>query len=130
MKENRVLLLGLQPGFSIITNTCNSWYLYSLECYPTSCNGHPMSYIILYIQCNSHAIICNFFVINLHVKFPHTFQSGKWNANMAFIHLSTNDVCYYLLQLIYNYFKTSLTNIIFNYFIHPFDVNRFYPNLL
>jgi hypothetical protein len=27
-------------------------------------------------------------------------------------------------------FKTSLMNIIFNYFIHRFDVNGFYPNPL
>jgi hypothetical protein len=117
MKKYRVLQLGLQLGFLIATDTCNTWYLYSLECYRTSCsnyNGHPMSYIILYIHCNSHAT-------NLHVIFPHTFQHAKEMSTWHFIHLSTNDVCYYFLQLIYNYFTISLTNIISNYFIQPFE---------
>jgi hypothetical protein len=66
---------------------CNSWYLYNLECYWTSfnnCNGHLMLYTISYIQCKSHAIICNFFVINLCVRFPHTFQCDEWDANVTF----------------------------------------------
>ncbi len=41
---------------------------------------------ILYcIQYHIHsATICNFFATNLHVKFPHTFQCGEQNANVAF----------------------------------------------
>jgi hypothetical protein len=61
MRKYKVLQLGLQLGFLVAMDTCNSWCLYSLECYWTSCNncsGHPMSYIILYIWCNPHAIIC------------------------------------------------------------------------
>ncbi len=30
----------------------------------------------------------------------------------------------------YNYFTTNSTNIFFHFFIHPFDVNGFYPNPL
>jgi len=65
------------------------------------------------------------YAINFHINFPHTFQHGKWNANVAFhpfvdkwrmlIPFAT------YLQLFYKYFTTSLTNIICNYFIHPFD---------
>jgi hypothetical protein len=84
MKKYRVLQLGLQLGFLVTMNTYNSWYLYSLECYRTSCNGHPMSYIISYIWCNSCATICNFFATNLHVRFPHTFQHGEQDANVTF----------------------------------------------
>ncbi len=76
-RKYKVLKLGLQLGFLIATNTCNSWYLYSLECYwtsYTSCKRHLMSYAISYIWYNSHATICKFFAINLHVRFPHTFQ--------------------------------------------------------
>jgi hypothetical protein len=29
-------------------------------------------------------LTCNFFVINFHVKFSRTFQSGKQNANVVF----------------------------------------------
>jgi hypothetical protein len=89
MKKCRVLQLGLQLGFPIATDICNSWYLYNLECYQTSCNnynscnGHLMSYTILYIRCNSHVTICNFFATNLHIIFPHTFQHGERNANVA-----------------------------------------------
>jgi hypothetical protein len=122
-----VLYLGLQLGFLVATNTCNSWYLYSLECYQTSCssyNGCLMLYTILYIRCNSNAIICNFFATNFHVKFPHTFHHGISSICQWMMHVNT------FLQLIYNYFTTSLTNIIFKYFIHPFDVNGFYPNPL
>ncbi len=74
MKKYKVLQLGLQLDFPIATNTYNSWYLYNLEFYRTSCSkcsGHLMSYIISYIQCNSHTTICNFFATNIHVKFPH-----------------------------------------------------------
>jgi hypothetical protein len=28
--------------------------------------------------------ICNFFIINLHIRLPHTFQCGKRNVNVAF----------------------------------------------
>jgi len=87
MKKYKVLQLGLQLGFLVKMDSYNSWCLYNLECYQTSCNnynGHPMLYTILYIRCNSHATICNFFATNLHIRFPHTFQHGEWNANMAF----------------------------------------------
>jgi len=75
-EKNKVLQLGLQLDFPIATNIYNSWYLYNLEFYQTSCSkcsGHPMSYIISYIQCNSHTTICNFFATNIHVKFLHAF---------------------------------------------------------
>jgi hypothetical protein len=137
MKKYRVLQLGLQLGFLVTTNICNSWYLYNLKWYQTSCSncsGHPMLYTILYIHCNSHATICNFFATNFHVKFPHTFQHGEQNANLAF-HPFVNKWCMLIpfttyLQLSYNYFTTSSTNIFFHCFIHPFDVNGFYPNPL
>ncbi len=32
MKKYRVIQLGLQLGFLVATNTCNSSYLYGLEC--------------------------------------------------------------------------------------------------
>jgi hypothetical protein len=35
-----------------------------------------------------------------------------------------------LFTTILQLFTTSLMNIIFSYFIHPFDVNGFYPNPL
>ncbi len=153
-------------GFLVEIDTCNSWYLYSLECYWTSCssyNEHPMWYIIVYIWCNSHATICNFFATNnLHVKFAHTFQHGERNANMTFhpfvnkwrmlipfatyLQLFYNQFNKYipllfhssiwqmdykypsLLQLIYNYFITSLTNIfLIISFIHL--SNEFVPIL-
>jgi len=87
MRKYRVLQLGLQLGYLVAMDICNSWYLYNLECYRTSCNNcsrHLMSYTISYIWCNWHATICNFFTTNLHVKFPHTFQHGKQNANVTF----------------------------------------------
>jgi hypothetical protein len=87
MKKHKVLQLGLQLGFPITMDTCNSWYLYNLECYRTSCNsynGHPMLYTISYMRCNSHATIYNFFATNPHVIFPHASQHGKRNANVAF----------------------------------------------
>ncbi len=34
-----------------------------------------------------------FFAINLHVKFPHTFQLGEQNANVALHPFVNNDVC-------------------------------------
>jgi hypothetical protein len=123
MRKYRFLLLGLQLGIPIAIDTYNSWYLYSLECYRTSCsscNEHPILNTISYIRCNSHATICNFFAINLHIRFPHTFQHGERNANVA------SSICQWMLCVnifcnIYNYFIISLTNIIFDYFIHPFD---------
>jgi hypothetical protein len=104
MKKYRVLQLEI----------CNSWYLYNLECYWTSynsCNEHPMSYTISYIWCNSHATICNFFVTNLHVRFPHTFQLG------------ISSICWQMMYVntFYNFFTTSSMNIFLYYFIHPFD---------
>ncbi len=33
MKKYKVLLLSLQLGFPVEIDTCNSWYLYNLECY-------------------------------------------------------------------------------------------------
>jgi hypothetical protein len=87
MKKFKVLQLGLQLGFPVATDTYNPWYLYGLKCKRTSCSscsGHLMLYTILYIWCNSHATICNFFATNLHVIFSRTFQRGKQNANMAF----------------------------------------------
>ncbi len=87
MKKYRVLQLGLQLGFLVVMDIYNSWYLYGPECYRTSCNNyneHPMSYVILYIWCNSHATIRNFFATNLRIRLPHTFQHGKRNANVAF----------------------------------------------
>jgi hypothetical protein len=83
-------------------------------------------YIYAYMQCNSHATICNFFATNL----SRTFQCGKQNANVVF-HPFVNEWCVLIPFATYlQLFSTSLTNIIFNYFIHPFDVNRFYPNPL
>jgi hypothetical protein len=124
MKKYRVLQLSLQLGFPIAMDTCNSWYLHCLECYWTSYsnyNRHLMSYIISYIRCNSHATICNLFATNLHVIFPHTFQCGEWNVNMAF-HPFVDKWCILLpFATYFNYFTISLTNIIFNYFIHWFD---------
>ncbi len=32
MRKYRVLQLSLQLGFPITMDTCNSWYLYNLEC--------------------------------------------------------------------------------------------------
>jgi len=61
MRQYKVLQLGLQLGFLVTMDTCNLWYLYSLECFRTSCNncsGDPMLYTISYIWCNPHAIIC------------------------------------------------------------------------
>jgi hypothetical protein len=119
-----ILQLDLQLGFLVATDIRNSWYLYGLECLRTSCNNcnrHLMLYTILYIWCNSHATICNFFATNLHIKFSCTFQHGEQNVNVAFHPFVNKWHMLYLLQLIYNYFITSLTNIIFNYFIHPFD---------
>ncbi len=87
MGKYKVLQPGLQLGYLFAMDTCNSWYIYRLECYQTSCSncsGHPMSYTKSYIWCNSHATICNFCVTNLHIRFPHTFQCGKWNANVTF----------------------------------------------
>ncbi len=109
MKKYRVLQLGLQLGFLVVIDTCNSWYLYNLECYRTSCsscNGHLMSYIVSYIWCNSHAIICNFFATNFHIIFPHTLQRGEKNANVAF-HPFVDEWCTLIpfatyLQLFYN----------------------------
>ncbi len=115
--------MGLQLGFPIATNIYNSWYLYSLEYYRTSYNsysGHLMSYTILYIRCNSHATICNFFVTNLHIKFPHTFQCGDWNTKVTFHPFVDKWHMLIPFVTIYNYFTTSLMDIIFNYFIHPF----------
>ncbi len=40
-----------------------------------------------------------------------------------FIHLLMDDI----YNTFCNLFTTSLTNVIFNYFIHPFDVDGFYP---
>jgi hypothetical protein len=76
MRKYKVLQLGLQLGFLVAIDTYNSWYLYNLECYQTSYNGHFMLYTILYIRCNSQATICNFFATNIHIIFPHTFQCG------------------------------------------------------
>ncbi len=109
MRKYKVLQLGLQLGFSVVMDICNSWYLYNLECYRISCNScneHPMSYTISCIRCNSHATICNFFVVNIHVRFPHTFQRGERNANVAF-HPNLNEWHMLIpfatyLQLFYN----------------------------
>jgi hypothetical protein len=51
MRKYKVLQLGLELGFPIAMNTCNSWYLYNHECYQTSgnsCSGHPILYTISY----------------------------------------------------------------------------------
>jgi hypothetical protein len=121
MRKYRVLQLGLQLGFPIGMDICNSWYLYSLECYWTSyssCNEHLMLYTISYIRRNSHVTICNFFVTHLHVRFPHTFQCGKQNANVA-----NSSICWQMtyVNTFYKLFTFSLMNIIFNYFFHPLD---------
>jgi hypothetical protein len=65
--------------------------------------------IIYFVQftCNSHATSCN----NLHIKFSHTFQHGFSSICQRMMYVNT----------FYNLFTTSLTNIIFNYFVHPFD---------
>ncbi len=87
MRKYRFLQLGLQLGFPIAMDTYNSWYLYNLECHwisCSSCNKHPILYRISDTRCNSHAIICNFFATNLYIRFPHTFQHGEQNANVAF----------------------------------------------
>jgi hypothetical protein len=58
MRKYRVLQLGLQLGFLVAMDTYNSWYLYSLEFYwtsCTSCSGHPMLYTKSYIRYNSYA---------------------------------------------------------------------------
>jgi hypothetical protein len=133
---------------------CNSWYLYNLECYQTSCNScneHFMSYTISYMWCNSHATICNFFVINLHSKFSHIptwwtkcqhgMSSICWqmmyvNAFCNYFTTSlTNIILNYFIHpfvkwILFLYFTISSTNIFFHFFIHPFDVNEFYPNPL
>jgi hypothetical protein len=83
-KKHRGFTTRLVIGFSSYNEHLQLWYLYNLECYRTSCNNyniHLMLYTISYIRCNSHATICNFFAINLHVRFPHTFQCGEQNAN-------------------------------------------------
>jgi len=90
MKKYWVLQLGLQLGSLNAMDTCNSWYIYNFECFRTSCsnysncNEHPMLDTILYIWCNSHATTYNFFVTNLHVRFPHTFQCSERITNVAF----------------------------------------------
>jgi hypothetical protein len=117
MKKYRVLQLGLQLGFLITTDTCNSWYLYDLECYQTSCsncnscNEHLILYTISYIQCNSHVIICNFFVTNLHIIFIHTFQHGISSICRQMTYVNT--FC--------NLFTTKSVNIFLYNFIHPFE---------
>jgi hypothetical protein len=40
MRKSKVLQLGLQLGFWVAAQIYNSWYLYKLEFYRTSCNGH------------------------------------------------------------------------------------------
>ncbi len=104
MKKYRVLQLGLQLGFLVLTNIYNSWYLYNLECHQTSCNscnGHSMSYTILYIWCNSHVIICIFLWL-ISMSYSHI------HSNMAF-HPFVNKWCMLIpfatyLQLFYNEF--------------------------
>jgi hypothetical protein len=89
MKKYKALQLGLQVGFPTATNTCNSWYLYNHIILSVIRQVAIVAIVatntlILSIQCNSHATICNLFITNLHVIFPHTFQCGERSANIAF----------------------------------------------
>jgi hypothetical protein len=110
MKKYRVLQLGLQLGFPIAMDICNLWYLYNLECHQTSCisctscNGHPMSYKILYIWCNSHAIICNFLATNLHIKFAHI---PTWRMKCQ---CGNSSICQWMMYV--NTFCNLLTTIL------------------
>ncbi len=79
MRKYRILQLGLQLGFLVATNTCNSWYYtaFSVNGQVVEVATNTLCCIQYCIYCNSHATICNFFVTNLHVIFSHTFERGK-----------------------------------------------------
>jgi hypothetical protein len=112
----------LQLGFPFATYTCNSWYLCSFECYWTSCsncNGHPC-HIQYHICGATHMRLYATSLQLISASNSHTHTNIMNEMPMShFIHLSMNDICWYLLKLIYNYFTTSLTIIIFN-IIHSF----------
>jgi len=101
MRKSKVLQLGLQLGFWIATNTCNSQYLYSCEFYQTSCNKHVYNPYIQ-LRCNLVHFNCN--RLSTLVSCTNSCrQKSLWH----FIHPLMDEVCSYLLNLFTTVFQVA-----------------------